>query len=270
MGWYGLALIRTLEALPSSHPRRPALRGLLERLVRTYVHFADPETGRWFQVFDGKDHVGAHVPSGQNWTETSASSMATYVIARALELELVANAFHAPAAMTYRDAAVRGYQGVLERLSLGSDGRTDIRQTSVGTSVGSNATYYLDRRRALNDLHAEGAFLLMYEQLGLVTAGAEQHWLEAEEGLLTPPLRRLTHPDASGRRVIEFPRSITSLVAPPQDGAATFRFSVAKAGRYKLWGRLLIEAHSQDALWVRIDDQPFFAWGALPVRLVLG
>jgi unsaturated rhamnogalacturonyl hydrolase len=60
--------------------------------------------------------------------------------------------------------ARRGYQGVLARLSVGADGRTELSDISVGTNVGTYA-YYAARPRAVNDFHGLGAFLIMNEQL---------------------------------------------------------------------------------------------------------
>jgi unsaturated rhamnogalacturonyl hydrolase len=64
----------------------------------------------------------------------------------------------------YATVADKGYQGVLNKISLGSDGLTYLRTISVGTNVGDYA-YYVNRTQATNDLHGLGAFLIMNEQL---------------------------------------------------------------------------------------------------------
>ncbi|CAM5619118.1 Unsaturated rhamnogalacturonyl hydrolase YteR [Streptomyces alboniger] len=64
----------------------------------------------------------------------------------------------------YRAVARRGYQGVLAKLSVGTDGLTNLADISVGTNVGDYA-YYIARTRATNDFHGLGAFLIMNEQL---------------------------------------------------------------------------------------------------------
>jgi unsaturated rhamnogalacturonyl hydrolase len=64
----------------------------------------------------------------------------------------------------YADVARRGYEGVLAKLSVGADGRTNLTDISVGTNVGDYA-YYVARTRAVNDFHGLGAFLIMNEQL---------------------------------------------------------------------------------------------------------
>jgi len=64
----------------------------------------------------------------------------------------------------YAAAAARGYRGVLSRVSLDAERRTNLDGTCVGTGVGDLASY-LARPRLRNDLHGLGAFLLMYEQV---------------------------------------------------------------------------------------------------------
>jgi alpha-L-fucosidase len=148
-GWYGMAVIDVLEAVPTDQPRRAELIDVLRKLVAAYAHYQDPKTGRWFQVVDKGSR-------SDNWTETSCSSMYTFVISRAVQRGYVAS--------SYKAVADHGYQGVLAKVSLGSDGRTNLKDISIGTNVGDYA-YYAGRERATNDFHGLGAFLIMNEQL---------------------------------------------------------------------------------------------------------
>jgi unsaturated rhamnogalacturonyl hydrolase len=150
IGWYGMATIHVLDVLPANHPERAQILADLQTLIDGYVTFQDTSSGRWFQVVD----KGA---LASNWTETSCSSMYTYVIASA-----VARGWIAP---TYRAAANKGFNGVLQRISLGADGLTNITDICIGTNVGGTLPFYLSRPRRTNDFHGLGAFLIMYEQL---------------------------------------------------------------------------------------------------------
>ncbi|UEM07894.1 glycoside hydrolase family 88 protein (plasmid) [Skermanella rosea] len=150
IGWYGMALIDVLDIIPASHPRRPELVALVKGLVAALARFQDPTTGRWFQVVD-KGSLGG------NWLETSCSCMFTYVISRAIERG------HVPAA-AFAAAGRKGFLGVLDQVSLGTDGRTNLRNICVGTGVGDLA-YYLARPRSTNEVHGLGAFLVMHEQV---------------------------------------------------------------------------------------------------------
>ncbi|MFJ2770956.1 glycoside hydrolase family 105 protein [Streptomyces sp. NPDC087300] len=149
VGWYSMALVNVLDAIPADHPRRARLRTVLTRLAAALERYQDPATGRWFQVIDKGTRPG-------NWTETSCSSMFTYALSRGAQQGYVD--------AHYADVARRGYAGVLDRISLGDDGRTNLAEISVGTNVGDYA-YYTGRERATNDFHGLGAFLIMNEQL---------------------------------------------------------------------------------------------------------
>jgi unsaturated rhamnogalacturonyl hydrolase len=65
--------------------------------------------------------------------------------------------------VSFKEAATKGYQGVLKMASIGSDGRANIANIVTGAIPGS-LTYYLSRPRATNDWHGLGAFLVMYEE----------------------------------------------------------------------------------------------------------
>jgi unsaturated rhamnogalacturonyl hydrolase len=148
-GWLGMAIIDVLDTIPLSHPNRAKLLTILRNYVAGLARVQDPATGRWFQVLDKGTR-------SDNWTETSCSSMHTFVISRAVEQGYVDP--------TYRAAASRGYQGVLARISLGPDSLTNLTDICIGTNVGSYS-FYISRPRATNDFHGLGAFLIMNEQL---------------------------------------------------------------------------------------------------------
>lgn len=150
IGWLGMATTEVLDLLPAGHPRRPELVGMIQTLVAAFARYQDPATGRWFQVVD----LGARP---DDWTETSCSAMYTYVTSRAVERGYVDAGLAA--------VASRGYRGVLAKISLGTDGRTNLADICVGTGVDSSYAFYIGRPRATNDLHGLGAFLLMSEQL---------------------------------------------------------------------------------------------------------
>jgi unsaturated rhamnogalacturonyl hydrolase len=155
VGWYAMALVEVLEALPRGHARRPGLLSLLGELVAALERYQDPGTGRWFQVVDEGRLRG-------NWVETSCSSMFTYAVSRAVERGYVPG--------RYAGVADRGYRGVLGAVSTGPDGQAHLGEIGIGTVVGDLA-YYLARPRVRDDPHGVGAFLVMHEQVRR-TAGA--------------------------------------------------------------------------------------------------
>ena len=71
----------------------------------------------------------------------------------------------------YLGVALKGYRGVLSKLSVGADGLTNLSDICEGTNVGDLA-YYFARKRNVNDFHGIGAFLIMNEQLRASERGA--------------------------------------------------------------------------------------------------
>lgn len=148
IGWYGMTIVDTLDVLPAHHAGRAQLIAILRELAVGLAYYQDAKTGLWYQVVDKPEMAG-------NWTETSSSSMFTYI------LDVGIKRGYLPA--SYKPIAAKGYKGVLSRLTLGADGRTNLAEICVGTDVGDLA-WYLARPRATNDLHGLGAFLLMNEE----------------------------------------------------------------------------------------------------------
>lgn len=149
IGWYGMAVVDTLDVLPADLPGRKKLIGIVRSLVKDLARYQDPQTGLWYQIVDK-----TKLP--QNWTETSSSAMFTYIIDVAVKRGYVTDKYHA--------IAEKGYRGVLTRISLGPDGLTNLKGICEGTNVG-NLQFYLNRKRNTNDLHGLGAFLIMNEEL---------------------------------------------------------------------------------------------------------
>ncbi|MDX2676862.1 glycoside hydrolase family 88/105 protein [Streptomyces sp. NY05-11A] len=149
VGWYSMAMVNVLDAIPARQARRPQLLRIFRQLAAGLERYQDPATGRWFQVID---------KGGQsdNWTETSCSSMFTYALSRGAQQGYLDK--------RYQAVAQRGYKGVLARISLGTDGRTSLTDISIGTNVGDYA-FYIARPRETNDFHGLGSFLIMNEQL---------------------------------------------------------------------------------------------------------
>src|SRR5262249_17034645 len=147
MGWFGMTLIDALDTLPAGDPRRTQLVAILQDLVRGLAKYQDAQTGLWYQVVDKGTTPG-------NWLETSSSSMYSYVISVAVKRGYIDKKYDA--------VAKKGYNGVLTRLSLDSDGLANITGICEGTNV-SDIAYYFARKQNVNDFHGLGAFLIMNE-----------------------------------------------------------------------------------------------------------
>jgi unsaturated rhamnogalacturonyl hydrolase len=145
MGWFGMTIIEILEILPKNHPNRAALIEILGDLIAGLARYQDKETGLWYQVTNKGENP-------ENWHESSCSCMYTFYIARAVERDYIDS--------SYINVALKGYEGILTKISTGNDSLTLLKDISQGTSVG-DYNYYINRKRNTNDLHGLGAFLLV-------------------------------------------------------------------------------------------------------------
>jgi len=136
-GWALLAQVDLLDRLPRDDPRRDTLLALLRRHIAGVAH-RQSGGGLWHQLLDRTD----------SYLETSASSMITYAIARAVNRGYVEP--------RYASIARRGWEGVASRIR--PDGK--IEGTCAGTGVSDSLADYYRRPTPLNDVHGVGAVLL--------------------------------------------------------------------------------------------------------------
>jgi unsaturated rhamnogalacturonyl hydrolase len=154
-GWYAMTLIILLDIIPRDQPQRADLIRIVQQLAKAFARYQDPQSGLWYQVVDKGDVAG-------NWHETSCSSMYTYMLWMGVKRGYLSK--------PYAAVALKGYRGVLAKLSLDKDGMTNLIDISEGTNVGDLA-YYFARKRNVNDFHGLGAFLIMNEELGAARLG---------------------------------------------------------------------------------------------------
>lgn len=75
-GWFTMALVEILDALPADYARRGEVAELLEKTLASVVKWQDKKTGLWYQVMDSPEREG-------NYLEATASSMFAYSMLRA-------------------------------------------------------------------------------------------------------------------------------------------------------------------------------------------
>lgn len=150
IGWYATAVADILDDLPEGHKDRAALIKALQDLLLALTRYQDA-SGRWYQVVDKVDSPG-------NWLENSCTCLFVYSIAKAVRRGYLDKRF--------LPCAWKGYQGVVETLRFGEDGRVLIGDICVGTGVGDYA-HYIARPTGVNDLHGAGAFILMCVEMSL-------------------------------------------------------------------------------------------------------
>ena len=99
-GWYSMALIEVLDALPENYARRSEVINLLQKDLDAILKWQDKKTGLWYQVMDSPERE-------KNYLESTCSSMFTYVLLKAYRKGYVGE--------KYRDAGIRAYKSMIER-----------------------------------------------------------------------------------------------------------------------------------------------------------
>ena len=98
-GWYTMALIELLDAIPEDYERRGEVIELLRKDLDAVIKWQDKETGLWYQVMDQPGRKG-------NYLESTCSSMFAYVLMKATNKGYLGE--------KYLLAGKKAYQGILK------------------------------------------------------------------------------------------------------------------------------------------------------------
>lgn len=241
VGWYGVAMVDILDTLDPANPNRGALISNIQALAPGLATTQDVVSGRWWEVMNMGTTAG-------NFTETSCSSMHTYVLSKAIERGYISSSF-AP-------NVVAGKNGVLGRISINGSNQTDLTTIVTATGPGNTFSYYVSQPVATNDFHGLGAFLLMREQVARPTYTPVYVKIEAESGALTSPMGTAADSLASNTAYITVAAGNNSTGTVPAMGHATYNFSVPAAGTFRVWGRVIMPNTNSDSFWMRVDGSP--------------
>ncbi len=157
IGWYGMAIVDSLDFFSPTHPEVDHLNEVLRRVADGIVRWQDPKTGLWWQVTDQGSREG-------NYLEATASSMFVYTLAKGI------NRGYLPRE-TYLPAVLKGYEGILRNfIRLEADNTVSLTQCcSVAGLDYTNAkgqlrdgsfNYYVGEPIVDNDLKGVGPFIL--------------------------------------------------------------------------------------------------------------
>ncbi len=189
-GWYTMALIEVLDALPQDYARRSEVVDLLQKDLEAILKWQDKQSGVWYQVMDAPGREG-------NYLESTCSAMFTYVLLKAYRKGYVGT--------KYRDAGIRAYRGIINNFIRVHDDKTiSLTRCCAVAGLGPAATpevesalkkvnpkgtvkenkrrdgsyaYYLSEEIRDNDAKGLGPFIwasLEMEQLGFDTDNVNQ------------------------------------------------------------------------------------------------
>ena len=194
-GWFSMALIEVLDALPEDYSRRGEVLELLQKDLDAVIKWQDKETGTWYQVMDAPGKEG-------NYLESTCTSMFAYVLLKAYNKGYLGT--------KYRDAGIKAYQGIIKNfIRVNADKTISLTQCCEVAGLGPAATpqviaamkkinpkgnvkenkrrdggyaYYLSEPIRDNDAKGVGPFIwasLEIEKLGYnvnnVTASIDRH-----------------------------------------------------------------------------------------------
>ena len=100
-GWYSMALIEVLDALPEDYSRRGEVLELLQKDLDAVIKWQDAKTGTWYQVMDSPEREG-------NYLESTCTAMFAYVLLKAYNKGYLGE--------QYRDAGIKAYKGLIKNM----------------------------------------------------------------------------------------------------------------------------------------------------------
>ena len=125
-GWYTMALIEILDALPEDYARRSEVIDLLVKDFDAIIKWQDKESGVWYQVMDCPGQEG-------NYLESTCSSMFAYALLKAYRKGYVGE--------KYRDAGIRAYKGIIANfIKVHPDKTISLTQCCEVAGLGPAAT----------------------------------------------------------------------------------------------------------------------------------
>jgi len=184
-GWYTMALIEVLDALPEDYARRGEVIELLQKDFDAILKWQDKKSGVWYQVMDAPGREG-------NYLESTCSAMFTYALLKAYRKGYVGT--------KYRDAGIKAYRGIVNNfIKVNDDETISLTQCCAVAGLGPGVSpeveaalkrinpkskakenkrrdgsynYYLSEQIRDNDAKGIGPFIwasLEMEQMGFTT-----------------------------------------------------------------------------------------------------
>jgi len=158
VGWYGMAIVDSLDYLPVSQPEVDEIVNILKRLADGIVKWQDPKTGVWWQVTNLGTREG-------NYLEASGSAMFVYTLAKGVNKGYLPREKYLP-------AILKGYAGLIRSLvKTGPGGAVRLTQVCQGAGLGymmadgrtprdGSFKYYVSEPIVDNDPKGTGPFIL--------------------------------------------------------------------------------------------------------------
>ena len=130
MGWYVMAILEVLDALPQDHARRGELIAVFNKVCEAIVRYQDSKTKVWYDVLDVTDE--------RNYLESSASSMFTYALLKGARLGYISS--------EYMEKGREAYRGLLrEFIKINADMTLSITNCCSVSGLGPGPNEYVTK-----------------------------------------------------------------------------------------------------------------------------
>ncbi len=162
-GWFAMAIVEVLDAMPEDYAQRQDLIDILKNVLEKTVNYQDKTTGVWYDVMDVGEKEG-------NYFEATASSMFAYCLLKAARLGYVGD--------DMRDAGIKAYKGIISQfIKVNPDKTISLTKCCEVSGLGPDSNprrdgsfeYYISEPVRDNDAKGVGPFIwasLEMERLG--------------------------------------------------------------------------------------------------------
>lgn len=133
MGWFTMAMVEILDALPENYARRQEVIDMLQQAMTAVVKYQDKKTGTWYDVMDVNDP--------KNYLESTASSMFAYCLLKGARLGYLPTKSRMSAGVNesplceaakkagadkidFREAGIKAYNGIINNFIKVNDDKT--------------------------------------------------------------------------------------------------------------------------------------------------
>lgn len=154
LGWFAMALIDTMEVMPSSLSTEKAqLRKIYQELIDAMLPYQDAATGMWFQVVNR----GGIKP---NYLETSGSAIFAYAIMKSIRLGLLDSSYYA--------YGKKAFDGICKKYLSEKDGVLQLGGICLVAGLGNKQMregtfdYYMREPVVQNDAKGVAPLILAY------------------------------------------------------------------------------------------------------------
>jgi rhamnogalacturonyl hydrolase YesR len=136
-GWQAAGMTELLLSLPKDHPLRPRIVKGYNQMMASLLKYQGDD-GLWRQLLDHPE----------SWAETSGTGMFAFAFVTGVKKGWLPK-------KTYGPAARKAWLGLIQHI----DANGNVTDVCIGTDKGFSVQYYMDRGRAVGDLHGQAAAL---------------------------------------------------------------------------------------------------------------